>query len=175
MRIAVLGTGMVGRAISGKLAINDEPLLIEPLRFTRNGDSLAIDTKRVNAPLSLAWNRAAMVFAAVCVVLSTLFAPATVFEHAMFGYAAIGASFGPLLLVRLSGKRVRPGATLGALWSGFLLSLLFHLLPDSPGDFLERVLPFVTSLGIALTGGERRRNPDRADRSQETVHDRIPI
>jgi sodium/proline symporter len=116
-----------------------------------------------------------MVLAAVCVAVSTLFAPSTVFDHAMFGYTAIGASFGPLLLVRLCGKRVRPGATLGAMWSGFLLSLLFHLLPDSPGDFLERVLPFVTSLGIALTGGERRRNPDRADRSQETVHDRIPI
>jgi sodium/proline symporter len=98
-----------------------------------------------------------------------------VFEHAMFGYAAIGAAFGPLLLVRISGKRVRPGATLGAMWSGFILSLLFHLLPDSPGDFLERVLPFVAALGIALTGGERRRNPDRADRSQETVHDRVPI
>ena len=137
--------------------------------------SLAIDTRKANAPLSLAWSRAAMVLAAVCVVLSTLFAPSTVLEHAMFAYAAIGASFGPLLLVRLSGKRVRPGATLGAMWSGVLLSLLFHLLPDSPGDFLERVLPFVTSLGIALTGGERRRNPDRADRSQETVHDRIPI
>ena len=139
------------------------------------GSSLAIDTRRVNASLSLAWNRAAMVFVAVCVVLSTLFSPSTVFEHAMFGYAAIGACFGPLLLVRVCGKRVRPGATLGAMWSGFFLSLLFHLLPDSPGDFLERVLPFVTSLGIALTGGERRRNPDRADRSQETVHDRIPI
>lgn len=137
--------------------------------------SMAIDTRKVNAPLSLAWNRAAMVLAAVLIVLSTLFAPATVLEHAMFGYAAIGASFGPLLLVRLSGKRVRPGATLGAMWSGFILSLLFHLLPDSPGDFLERVLPFVTALGIALTGGERRRNPDRADRSQETVHDRVPI
>jgi translocation and assembly module TamB len=37
------GTNEQG-AISGKLAINDEPLLIEPLRFTRNGDSLAIDT-----------------------------------------------------------------------------------------------------------------------------------
>jgi translocation and assembly module TamB len=31
-------------AISGKLAIDDEPLLIEPLRFTRNGDGLAIDS-----------------------------------------------------------------------------------------------------------------------------------
>lgn len=137
--------------------------------------SLSIDTRRVNAPLSLAWNRAAIVLAAVLVVLSALFAPASALEHAMFGYAAIGASLGPLLVVRLCGKRVRPGATLGAMWTGFMLSLLFHLLPDSPGDFLERVLPFVAALGIALTGGERRRNPDRADRSQETVHDRIPI
>lgn len=137
--------------------------------------SLGIDLRRVNAPLSLAWTRAAMVLSAVLVVLSTLWAPATVFEHAMFGYAAIGASFGPLLLVRLTGKRVRPGATIAAMWSGFILSFLFHLLPDSPGDFLERVMPFVAALGIALTGGERRRNPDRADRSQETVHDRVPI
>ena len=137
--------------------------------------SLAIDPRRVNVPLSLAWNRAALVVAAVLVVLAALWAPQTVFQHAMFGYAAIGAAFGPLLLVRLTGKRVRPGATLGAMWAGFVLSLLFHLLPDSPGDFLERVLPFVAALGIALTGGERRRNPDRADRSQETVHDRVPI
>lgn len=137
--------------------------------------SLAVDMRRVNAPLPLGWIRAAMVLAAVLVVLSTLWAPTTVFEHAMFAYSAIGAAFGPLLLVRISGKRVRPGAMLGAMWSGFILSLLFHLLPDSPGDFLERVMPFVAALGIALTGGERRRNPDRADRSQETVHDRVPI
>ncbi|HEY7638885.1 MAG TPA: translocation/assembly module TamB domain-containing protein [Steroidobacteraceae bacterium] len=31
-------------AISGKLSINDEPLLIEPLRINRNGESVAIDT-----------------------------------------------------------------------------------------------------------------------------------
>lgn len=31
-------------AISGKLVLNDEPLMIEPLRFIRNGDDLAIDT-----------------------------------------------------------------------------------------------------------------------------------
>lgn len=137
--------------------------------------SLGVDLRRANAPLALGWMRTAMVLAAVLVALSTLWAPATVLEHAMFGYAAIGASLGPLLLIRLSGKRVRPGAMMAALWSGFILSLLFHLLPDSPGDFMERVMPFVASLGIALTGGERRRNPDRADRSQETVHDRVPI
>lgn len=136
---------------------------------------LAVDLKRPTAPPSLPWLRGMLVVAAVLACTAVLYTPSGIAEHAMFAFTALGASLGPLLLVRLSGKRIRPGSTLGAMWAGFILSLLFHLLPDSPGDFLERVLPFIASLGIALTGGERRRNPDRADRSQETVHDRVPI
>jgi sodium/proline symporter len=135
----------------------------------------AIDLKRPTTPLSLPWLRGMLLVTAVLACLVLLYATSGIVEHAMFAFTALGASLGPLLLVRLSGKRIRPGSTLGAMWAGFVLSLVFHLLPDSPGDFLERVLPFIAALGIALTGGERRRNPDRADRSQETMHDRVPI
>ena len=137
--------------------------------------ALAVDLKRPLAPPSLTLLRGMLLVTAVIVCIVLLYAPGKIGDHAMFAFTALGASLGPLLLVRLSGKRIRPGSTLGAMWAGFLLSLIFHLLPDSPGDFLERVLPFVASLGIALTGGERRRNPDRADRSEETMHDRVPI
>lgn len=137
--------------------------------------SFSIDMKRSASLLSFAWARVVLVFFAIVALCLALYANQSLLDQAMFAFAAIGASFGPLLLVRLTGKRVRPGSTLGAMWAGFVLTLLFHVLPDAPGDFLERVLPFVISLGIALTGGERRRNPDRADRSQETVHDRVPI
>ena len=137
--------------------------------------SLTADLKRTTSPLSLPWLRAALVGVTVAVACATSFAPADLLEYTLFSFTALGASFGALLLVRMSGKRVRPGSMLGAMWAGFLLTILFHLLPDSPGDFLERVLPFVAALGIALSGGERRRNPDRADRGQETVHDRVPI
>jgi len=109
---------------------------------------------------------------ATCLVA---YEPVSLLNQWLFAYNVMGASFGPLLLVRLTGKRVRPGSTLGAMWAGCILTVLFHLLPDSPGDILERVFPFVASLGIALTGGDRRRNPDRADRAQDTVHDRVPI
>ena len=136
---------------------------------------LAVDLKRPTTPPSLPWLRGMLLVAAVLACIALIYAPSKIVDHAMFAFTALGASLGPLLLVRLSGKRIRPGSTLGAMWAGFLLSLVFHLLPDSPGDFLERVLPFIAALGIALTGGERRRNPDRADRSQETVHDRVPI
>ena len=136
---------------------------------------LAVDMRRASAPISAAWTRTALLVVVVLTVALSWYASPGFLAHATFAFTALGASFGPLLLVRLSGKRIRPGSTLGAMWAGFMLSLLFHLLPDSPGDFLERVLPFIAALGIALTGGERRRNPDRADRSQETVHDRVPI
>ena len=137
--------------------------------------SASVDLKRTTVPVALLVTRATLAGAATLAVVIALYGRSSLLDQAVFAYTALGAAFGPLLLVCLSGKRIRPGSALGAMWAGFTLSLLFHLLPDSPGDFLERVLPFVAALGIALTGGERRRNPDRADRSQETVHDRVAI
>nr|MBO2488961.1 hypothetical protein [Gammaproteobacteria bacterium] len=135
----------------------------------------AVDLHRTGTAHSAGWTRAALVLATAGIVALAFVLPLASRAHVLLPFLALGASFGPLLLVRVSGKRVRPGSALGAMWAGYLLTVIFHLLPDSPGDFLERVLPFVASLGIALTGGERRRNPDRADRVQETLHDRIPI
>jgi sodium/proline symporter len=48
-------------------------------------------------------------------------------------------------------------------------------MPDTTGDLLERAIPFIAAMGIALSGGDQRRNPNRADRGDETVHDRLPI
>jgi sodium/proline symporter len=135
----------------------------------------SVDLRRSTSPLSDGWTRFALLAVAVLAIAAALAMPIVGLDQALFAFTAIGSAFGPVLIVRLSGKRVRPACVLGAMWSGFVLTTLFHLLPDAPGDFMERVLPFTAALGIALTGGERRRNPDRADRSQETVHDRVPI
>lgn len=137
--------------------------------------TFSIDLRRLGTTGSIDLARtvtAVFLLLATCLVAM---APKTLFNQWLFAYNVMGASFGPLLLVRLAGKRVRSGSTLGAMWAGGMLTVLFHLLPDSPGDILERVFPFVAALGIALTGGEQRRNLDRADRSQDTLHDRMPI
>jgi sodium/proline symporter len=138
--------------------------------------SLALDLRSMQQRRpSLALAHIALLLCAALTLLLALYAREAFLERSMLALGLLGSSVGPLILVRLGGKRVRPGSTLGALWAGALLTLVFHLLPDAPGDFLERVVPFVAALGIALTGGERRRNPDRADRNQQTVHDRVPI
>ena len=136
---------------------------------------IAVDVRRSSPPLITTWARGTLVVTGALAVIVALYVPGTILDQAALAFTAMGSSFGPLLLVRLTGKRIRAGSTLGAMWAGFILTLVFHVLPDSPGDFLERVFPFIAALGIALTGGERRHNPDRADRAQETVHDRVPI
>jgi Na+/proline symporter len=121
------------------------------------------------------WSRAWTVVLVMSVLVILHFARKLSLSDALFCWTVLGAALGPLLLVRLAGKRVRGGSIIGAMSAGVLLVCVFHVMPDAPGDFLERVLPFVAGLGIALTGGERRRNPDRADRAEKTVHDRLPI
>jgi sodium/proline symporter len=101
--------------------------------------------------------------------------PSSPAETLWFSWHALTAAFAPLLIVRLSGKPIRPGSTLGSMWAGFLLTGILHALPDAPGDLLERGLPFIVAMGIALSGGEQRRNPDRADRGDRTVHDHLSI
>ncbi len=136
--------------------------------------SLRVDLGKQRIPLSSVGARVLIPIAAVCAVLLSYRLPTSMSSY-LLAWNIIGATFGALLLVRLSGKRTRAGSLLGAMWAGCLLTVLFHILPSGPGEFLGRVLPFVAALGITLTGGERRRNPDRADRSDSTVHDHVPI
>jgi sodium/proline symporter len=139
----------------------------------------ANDVRRGGTTVSLGRCRAALIIAALLSAGLAIYLPnggaRENFGRMLFSWHALGAAFGPLIIVRLTGKRVRPGSMLGAMWSGFLLTIVFHLMPETPGDLLERSLPFTTALGIALSGGERRRNPDRADRGERTIHDRLPI
>lgn len=126
--------------------------------------------------LSLAACRWGLFVSAMLVIFGALYLPVAHDDDRLwFCWQALSAAFAPLLFVRLSGKKVRAGSSLGAIWAGFILSGLFHLMPDTAGDLLERSLPFIAAMGIALSGGERRRNPSRADRGDKTVHDHLPI
>lgn len=136
--------------------------------------AVSVDVKNNPVRGSLDWPKPAVVLAAGLLAAVALEVPEPTFERLLLAWTLLGSAFGPLLFVRLTGKRVRPGSMLGSMWAGFVLTLLLHMLPSAPGDFLERALPFVAALGIALTGGDRRRNPDRADRTQEAAPEKSP-
>ncbi|VAV88143.1 Proline/sodium symporter PutP (TC 2.A.21.2.1) @ Propionate/sodium symporter [hydrothermal vent metagenome] len=86
---------------------------------------------------------------AIAVAL-TLFLPASIFSRVLFAWSAMGAAFGPTVLLRAIGHPPTSWGVLLSMVSGFALTILFYLQPDAPGDVLERVVPFVVALAIAL-------------------------
>jgi len=118
--------------------------------------SVAVDWRGGAAGARLHAPRAALLLFSVAAACIALLAPATIYSRVLFAWNALGAAFGPLVVLRVLGRRPGAGTVLLSMWTGFLLTVLFYLLPDAEGDVLERVLPFVAALAVAaLTPGRR--------------------
>jgi sodium/proline symporter len=90
----------------------------------------------------------------------------TIFERVLFGWAAMGASLGPLLLVRVVAKRrIGPGGSLAVLLCGALLAAAAHLFYEdvfgtkSLRGLAIHVLPYVVTTAIAF-GVSRPADPE---------------
>ena len=102
----------------------------------------------------------ARVTVVVVLILATVLAlvwQADIFARVLFAWAALGAAFGPLLIVRLCGQDVSARGTLASMLTGFGLTVIMSMLPNTPGDVAERVLPFLLALGLAMAAREPRR------------------
>jgi sodium/proline symporter len=90
----------------------------------------------------------------VVLVLATVLAlvwRADIFSRVLFAWSALGAAFGPILIMRLMGRSVSARGTLAAMLTGFGLTVLISWLPATPGDFAERIVPFFIALAIAAS------------------------
>ena len=101
---------------------------------------------------SLNYSRLTVV--AICIVsmLLALYAPEDIFSRVLFAWNALGAAFGPLLIVKLISKSVDGKYAFAAIIVGFTLSVILSLFPSPPGDYLERLVPFALSFAIAWIG-----------------------
>ncbi|MEJ2521920.1 MAG: sodium/proline symporter [Gammaproteobacteria bacterium] len=95
-----------------------------------------------------------LVVLAICVlaVIIALFAPQTIFTRVLFAWHALGAAFGPPLVVKLAGRHIEPGILFAAMAVGFAGTVGLYWLPDTPGDWAERLLPLAASLAICIAG-----------------------
>ncbi|NIS91353.1 MAG: sodium/solute symporter [Woeseiaceae bacterium] len=95
----------------------------------------------------------------VILILATILAlgwRADIFSRVLFAWSAAGSAFGPILMMRLLGRSVSEKSTFFAMSLGFGLTVLISWLPDMPGDFAERILPFVAAITIAFLGSRER-------------------
>lgn len=94
--------------------------------------------------------RLTMVWVSVLAIAIAIGLPASIFHRVLFAWIALGSAFGPLVFVRLAGIRVTGVGAIRALLTGFGLAVLLFWLPDTPGDWLERLLPFCAGLVVLL-------------------------
>lgn len=111
--------------------------------------------ERPDGSRALGRSRLVVVLISALAVLTALYIPDRIFSRVLFAFHAIGSAFGPLLLVRLTGRRVHSPAILATITAGFGLTVALHFLPDMPGDAAERLLPFITALCIAGAGSRQ--------------------
>lgn len=101
---------------------------------------------------ALLLSRLSMLTVAVFAVLIALYLPATIFERVLFAWVAIGAAFAPTILARLAGARVSPTAVFQSIATGFVLAVLLSLLPNTAGDWAERLIPFTAATLVLFAG-----------------------
>jgi sodium/proline symporter len=74
----------------------------------------------------------------------------SIFASVLFAWTAMGAAFGPALLVTVLRRRPAGAYVLAAMLAGFSLSVLAFV--SKAGGAIERVVPFVVALALALWG-----------------------
>jgi sodium/proline symporter len=150
----VLAGVMVAAVLSAIMSTADSQLLVA-------SSSVAVDLPdsrraRSSSPSrGLGRSRLVVLAISVAAMLVAIGAPATIFSRVLFAWSALGSAFGPLLILRLSGRAVSDWAAFASIAAGFALTIVFYLLPDAPGDSLERLGPLVIAAVIAAAGSRR--------------------
>ncbi len=89
-------------------------------------------------------------------VVAALLGDASIFDKVLFAWTAMGAAFGPVLLVHVLVGPVAPRARFVSILLGFSSAVAAYWVPATAGTAWERVAPFVLALAVAGWGRRPR-------------------
>ena len=141
---------MVSAILSAIMSTADSQLLVaassvsHDLRDGRRDDRGLVQARWVVLAIGL-----------LAIALAVFF-PDDIFSRVLFAWQALAAAFGPLLVVTLWRGPVAPAWRIAALSLGFGLTVLLSWTVESPGDWVERLLPLGLALLLAWIGARRR-------------------
>ncbi len=104
---------------------------------------------------ALFFGRVAMVVVAIFAVLLTLFAPASIFDRVLFSWVALGAAFGPTILMKCLGWKFKGWAVCAAVLAGFFTAVTFSQVDGSLADVIEKWGSWALGLFILLIGRQK--------------------
>lgn len=100
-------------------------------------------------------SRIVVLLLSAAAVVAALVGDASIFNKVLFAWTAMGAAFGPLLLVLVLHGPVRWQARFAAIALGFGSAVLAYSFEATAGTAWERVAPFVLSMAAAWWGRQR--------------------
>jgi sodium/proline symporter len=146
---AVLAGVMLAAVLSAIMSTADSQLLVTASSISHDWNLAGGSSGN-----GLAKSRVTVVVVLTLATILALLWRADIFSRVLFAWVALGAAFGPILVVRLAGRSVSPGGTLAAMLAGFCATLILSWFPDAPGDAAERILPFVIAFAIAFSASK---------------------
>ncbi|MDQ7006141.1 MAG: sodium/proline symporter [Acidobacteriota bacterium] len=139
----VMAGVMLAAVLSAIMSTADSQLLVA-------GSSVTVDLGLAGRRRVLLHSRLVVILLSTMAVGLAHFGSRQIFAPVLFAWSALGAAFGPLLLVTALRGPVPPRRTLAAMGAGFVLSVAAYSLPPFKGGAAERVFPFLVALLIAL-------------------------
>ena len=140
---------IIAAVLSAIMSTADSQLLV-------SASAVSYDVHPVKGKAGLMLSRLVVMIMCAVSMLLALYAPEAIFSRVLFAWAAIGSAFAPLLIVMILRGTVSGPYRFGAIFVGFSLTVFLNWQPNSPGDILERVLPFVLAFIIAWSGTSSR-------------------
>jgi sodium/proline symporter len=147
----ILAGVMLAAVLSAIMSTADSQLLVASSAIAHDWNLAAGDGAG-----NLSRSRVTVVVVLVLATVLALAWRADIFSRVLFAWSSLGSAFGPILIMRLAGRRPSGVATLAAMLAGFGGTLVLSWVPDAPGDSAERILPFLLALAIAASGSHNR-------------------
>jgi len=132
---------LIAAVISAIMSTADSQILI-----CSSSISLDLGLKITQDPL-----KQSRLVTGLVILLATIiavFLPEKIFSRVLFAWTAMGAAFGPAIISKLLKWKIKSKNLFIAILMGFVLAILFFYLPNSIGDWMERILPF--TIGLVL-------------------------
>lgn len=148
----VVGAVLLAAVLSAIMSTADSQLLVAASALSHD---LGLGKNRPQRSLLI--SRLTIVALVMLAVVVALYLPESIFSRVAVAWIALGAAFGPVVILRLAGLQLRPLGVLLSIVTGFGLAVLFYLLPDTPGDILERVGPILCATLVLLPFASRPR------------------
>mgnify|MGYP000615941965 CR=1 FL=1 len=141
----VLAGVVVAATLSAIMSTADSQLLVAASAVSYDISSSSQKSNLLRSKLTVA----TMCFISMMIAI---WAPQDIFSRVLFAWNALGAAFGPIVIILLLGRTCRPAFLFSAILIGFTSTVLFSWLPSAPGDVIERVVPFCLAFACAWLG-----------------------